>query len=100
MTRSLKPFYPCQTTTGETYVVDGRTQTVVRQISTSFDTTARWREAKRIAAKLNGEHIHRVYAARQRTTLGCLTLLVVAFLIEVASGDLSRIIGKAISAFL
>jgi hypothetical protein len=101
MTRlSTRPFYPCQTVTGETFVIDDRSNTIARQISSSFDTTERWREAKRIADKLNRDHIRRTYAKRQRAAFGCLILVVVLFVIEVASGDLSEAVRSVINAAL
>lgn len=93
-----RPFYPAQTATGETYVVDGRTGKVVRSIASSFDTTERWGRAKQLAKQMNAEHVGRVYAVRQRASVGCLVLLAVLFVVEVGSGDLSRLADAVISS--
>jgi hypothetical protein len=60
------PFYPVQTTTGETYVVDGRSKRIVRTIASSFDTTERWRIAKADAAERNRAYVRRTVASRRR----------------------------------
>lgn len=62
---NLRPFYPCQTVSGETYVVDARSNRVVRNVAMSFDVGQRWAEAKRIANRMNNERVIAVYARRR-----------------------------------
>lgn len=100
MTRA--PFYPCQTTDGSTYVMDSRHSPalVVATISSSFDTVERWHIAKRRARLMNEAHSRSVYGTRQRIALGCLMLLAILVGLELATGDLSRLVVRAISAAL
>lgn len=72
------PFYPCQSSDGSTYVVDGRNSNIVRTISSSFDTTARWVEAKRVAAHMNRAFVLRRYARRRRLVGWAFALALVA----------------------
>jgi hypothetical protein len=88
--RTLRPFYASQTQTGETYVVDGRSNKVVRTVVSSFDTTERWREAQRIANKLNAANVTTVYARRRALAL----LVVLALLVAVTWVVSSRLLSS------
>ena len=61
----VRPYFPSQTHTGETYVVDGRNGQIVAIEIGSFDTAQRWQLAKRKAEKLNDAHSHKVYVRRR-----------------------------------
>lgn len=95
-----EPFYPAQTESGETYVVDGRTKKVVHTISSSPDTTVRWRLAQSEAHRRNSAHVRAVYSNRQRLTVGILTLLLVLGALEAGTGDLSALAERVINAAL
>lgn len=75
--QSLGPFYPCQIATGETFVVDNRTQSVVWTAEGSFDTVERWIMAKKRAGKLNADLWNRRRVMANRLKLGTLVLLMV-----------------------
>jgi hypothetical protein len=72
-----RPYYPSQTETGATYVVDGRTGKVVSTVNCSFDTTGRWHIARQRAEHMNNVH-ESVYFARRRAWVLVLFLVVVA----------------------
>lgn len=91
-----RPFYPVQTPTGETYVVDGRTKRIVSKVSASFDTTARWVRAKAEAERRNRAHVQRTYALRQRLAVIVIIVVAGAF----AFGALSRCVPSGITGGL
>jgi hypothetical protein len=76
--QSLGPFYPAQVASGETYVVDNRTQKVAETIDGSFDTVERWTIAKKRAAKLNAQWWNRRRVVTNRLRLGTLFALMAA----------------------
>jgi hypothetical protein len=92
------PFYPCQTEAGSTYVVDSRTDRVVREFLIPADVVGRWKRAKTHADKLNLEHVRRTYAMRQRRTVALLALAVILGAVEVGTGALSNLAESVISA--
>lgn len=92
-----EPYHPSQTATGETYVVDGRSNRVVATFNNNPDTTVRWILAKSEANRLNAEFVRNVYSTRQRVTVAVITLAVILAAIEVGTGDLSRAVENVIS---
>jgi hypothetical protein len=94
-------FFPCQLPDGSTYVVDGRTNTVVQTIDRNPDTAARWAQAKRACAARNKAEAQRNRTAVQRNRLGCLVLACLPVLVDVfTGGGLSSWIVRAISSAL
>lgn len=73
-----RPYHPSQLPTGGTYVVDGRTNKVVSNVTCSFDTAERWHVAKLRADRMNDEFESRFYAMRRRRTVVLVILLMCA----------------------
>jgi CHASE3 domain sensor protein len=97
---SLRPFYPAQTVSGETYIVDSRSGKVIRTVAQSFDTTERWRMAQRLANQLNAAHVQAVHESRR---LGCALGLILAIgvlVLWLVTGGLSDAFVQAINAAL
>jgi len=92
------PFYPAQVESGETYVVDGRTNKVVHTVSSPPDTTVRWALARSEANRRNAAYVRATYATRQRLTVALLTLLAVLVALELGTGDLSALVHSVITS--
>ena len=73
-----RPFYPCQTPDGTTFVVDERTGNVVKTIASNPDTVQRWKIAKALAIALNREAAVERATMIGRVRLGLLILAFVA----------------------
>jgi hypothetical protein len=60
-----RPYFPSQTETGATYVVDCRSGKAVAGFRRSFDTTERWKAAVRAADSMNDKFEARFYWRRR-----------------------------------
>jgi len=98
MTRA--PYYPAQTQSGETYVVDGRFNPprIVSTVACSFDTTERWHIATLRARRFNDDHLSAIYARRRLRVTVVLAILVLLAAVEIGTGALSALAESVITA--